>query len=158
MTSIKLQRAYALCNLAGMPVTRNAIQQELDSEAETLAWLTSKQLAAVIRLVQHNYHKGRATTGAEVVDGDALWIGAGVDKLIPLDALRALSVEKNSEVERIPYTGGYVHLSDIIDSETGKRLDRQEVQYRIDDNDPRPMHREQHWSVTRYRLDYQERI
>ena len=95
MTSIKLQRAYALCNLDKMSVTRKAIQQELDTEAEMLHDLTARQLAAVIRLIERNYHKGRAATNAEIVDGDALWIGSDINKLIPLAALRALVIAEN---------------------------------------------------------------
>ena len=93
MTDIKINRAKKLASIHGMPVTARAVMAALNTEVEALAGCTSKQLAAFMRIIQSQYHTGRASCGAEIIDGDAVWVAAGVDKLVPLDALRAMTIE-----------------------------------------------------------------
>lgn len=93
MANIKLQRAQRLAGIAGMPVTSAAVMAALNTEAAALVNCTSKQLGAVLRLIQSQFNAGRASTGAEIIDGDCVWIGAGVNKLIPLTQLRSLTVD-----------------------------------------------------------------
>ena len=87
MRSTKLQRALRLTSFNGMPQTRRQILAAYDTEIEALQGLTSNQIGAVLRLIHAQYHRGRASTQAEVVD-DAVWVGAGVDKLFTLSQLK----------------------------------------------------------------------
>jgi hypothetical protein len=61
-----------------------------DTLAESL---TAKQLGEIGALLYKAYKKGEHKTDAEATGGD-LWIGYGVDKCLPLDALRAITVEE----------------------------------------------------------------
>jgi hypothetical protein len=76
MTKIKIQRAQRLAGITGMPVTTEAVIAALNTEALALADCSSKQIGAVLRLIQTQYHAGRKSAGAEVIDGDAIWIEA----------------------------------------------------------------------------------
>jgi hypothetical protein len=95
MTPNKLNRAFVLAGVT-MPTVRTHIERTLATQAATLADLTSKQLAGVIKLANAAYHDGRSSTLASVVD-DAVWIGGGVDKLLPLAALKAIDIAEHIE-------------------------------------------------------------
>ena len=61
------------------------------TQTAVLASMSAKQLTAVISAAHAGYHDGRASKGdVEIIDGDALWIGAGIDKLIEFETLRAI--------------------------------------------------------------------
>ena len=60
---------------ATIKAIRAQIPQELFIE------LTGRQLGLVMRAVNQAYHNGRASTGAEMVDNDAVWIN-GKNKLV----------------------------------------------------------------------------
>lgn len=95
MTPRKLNRAFALAGIT-MPSVRAHIERNLGSVADDLQGATTKQLAAVIVIHHVAYTQGRADCGASIVD-DAVWIGAGVDRLIPLGALRKIEVTHSTE-------------------------------------------------------------
>lgn len=91
MTPRKLAKAFILAGIPQGPATRAHILRNIEAAApaDVLARMTSAQLAALIGSSNHSYHEGRRSTGdVEVVDGDAVWIGLGVDRLIPLSDLR----------------------------------------------------------------------
>lgn len=98
MTPLKLNRAFALAGIT-MPSVRAHIMVNLAAVTVDLQDATAKQLAAVISLHHTAYNQGRASSGASITD-DAVWIGAGVDKLVPLDALRKLEI--THAIEPIP--------------------------------------------------------
>lgn len=97
----KLIKAQKIAGVYGMTATSDHILRHIDKAIgiNVIDNLTSKQIADLINLASYCYHQGRASTQAEVIDGDAVWIGAGVDKLIPLAALRAIKSD-----DRIEYT------------------------------------------------------
>lgn len=95
MTPRKLNRAFALAGIT-MPTVRAHIERNLAAVAVDLQETTARQLAAVIALHHTAYTQGRASCAAEVVD-DAVWIGLGVDKLVPLDALRKPEITHGTE-------------------------------------------------------------
>jgi hypothetical protein len=158
LSQLKIRRALALNNCGNMPVTANAIVDATAQEANVLAALTSKQLAAVMRLVETNYHKGRASTGAEVIDGDAVWVSS-IGKMIPLAALRSITITKDHEIIRTPYDGRYSYqVKDANDG--GRYADPARAYYLAQDGgDISHLYTEQRWDTTTYRMpDYQERV
>ena len=98
MTPNKINRAFALAGIA-MPTVRAHITRTLEAQRASMEGLTAKQLSAVIQTVRAAYHEGRASTRAQVVD-DCIWVGDGVDKLLPLAALKAIEV--NEQIEIVP--------------------------------------------------------
>lgn len=46
--------------------------------------LTGRQLGFVMKAVNNAYHRGRVSTGAEMVDTNAVWI-ASLDRILDLD-------------------------------------------------------------------------
>ncbi len=94
MTPLRINRAFEDSGL-NTPQSRAHIYTTLNSQRYALEELTTKQLSAVITLIHRAYHEGRASTGSAIEDGDSVWIGAGVDKLIPLEALRTITIDKS---------------------------------------------------------------
>lgn len=78
MTPLKINRAFGIAGIS-MPSVRAHIERNMSALREQLGGLTSAQLAAVIDLHNTAYHQGRASTGAECLDGnpaDGLyWLG-----------------------------------------------------------------------------------
>ena len=107
MTPNKINRAFALAGIA-MPTVRAQITQTLEAQRTSLEGLTAKQLAAVIQTVGAAYHEGRASTRAEVAD-DCIWVGGGVDKLLPLAALKAIQVNEQIEIVPGDPSGDWLH-------------------------------------------------
>ena len=95
MTPRKLNRAFALAGIT-MPTVRDHIERNLAAVTAYLQGVTAKQLAAVITLHHTAYRQGSASCGATVAD-DAVWIGAGIDKLVPLAALRKLEITRTTQ-------------------------------------------------------------
>lgn len=89
----KLSKALSVTGISGMTHTQNHIMRHIDGAVgiDALTKLTSKQIADLINLARYCYHAGRKDCGAEVIDGDAVWVDA-IGKLIPLDTLRALDI------------------------------------------------------------------
>lgn len=63
------------------PVTLNAVQSLVPDEL----WgeLTGRQLGIVMTAINNAYHKGRASTGAEVVDDHGVWV-AHLGKIVEI--------------------------------------------------------------------------
>lgn len=113
MSHIKYERAFALAYQQGIhsgTETRKHIWQNVTDQvpADVLTSLSSKQLAAMIVLASKSYHAGRASCKASVED-DCVYIGAGVDKLIPLAALKKIKEETTHMVIKIPHKAGYAY-------------------------------------------------
>ena len=87
MTPTKLNKAFALSRFGDSPSVRQHIEQTLQQQSNTLAALTSRQLAAVIQIHHTAYKQGRASCGAELTGDGAVWIGGDVQRLIDLDRL-----------------------------------------------------------------------
>jgi len=98
MTPLKLNKAFTLAGIT-MPGVRAHIERNLTAATGGLEGCTAKQLAVVIGIHHTAYMQGRASCAADVQD-DAVWIGSGVDKLIPLEALKKIKITKS--VEPIP--------------------------------------------------------
>lgn len=153
LTQLKVKRALAI-NGTSLLVTASAIVDASAQEADALSGLTSKQLAAVMRLVEANFRKGRESTGAEVVDG-AVWVDA-IGKLLPLSMLDTIEVSKEVEYIRTPYNG---RVSQQV-KEGGRYADPARA-YKLakEGGDVSHLYTEQRWDKTIYRMpDYQERI
>lgn len=69
---IKLKRAIRLSNVHPGPVTVDAIMNQIPDRLS--AQLSSGDLALVIKAVDAAYHNGKAASGAEMVDDNAVWI------------------------------------------------------------------------------------
>lgn len=158
LTQLKINRALNINGIKNMPVTASAIIDATSQEADVLSSLTSKQLAAVMRLVESNYHKGRKSTGAEVIDGDAVWIDS-INKLLPLAALRTIDVIKDFEIIRTNYDGRYSqHVKDA--NNNGRYVDSGRA-YNIakDGGDISHLYTEQRWDTTTCHMpDFIERF
>ncbi|CBA14782.1 hypothetical protein [Xanthomonas albilineans] len=94
----KQSAAFAAAGVHNMPRTRSHIWTNVVASVPeaVLSSMTSRQLAAVIAAAHKSYHDGRATNQAEVID-DAIWIGAGVDRLLPLAALKSITEDHSRE-------------------------------------------------------------
>ena len=57
--------------------------------ADLVARLTGAELGQVASLLYEVYNKGKASAQASVED-DCVWVGAGVDRLVPLTVIRDL--------------------------------------------------------------------
>lgn len=156
MTPRKLNRAFAIAGIT-MTATRAHIERQIEPQREMLAGLTSRQLAGVIRAAVAIYHEGRASCAAQVVD-DAVWIGSGVDKLLPLAALRAIVIDERVESVRKPYTGyTYPHAASIRDALTEKFVDRAEFMHYRSAGVARDYYYDESSHITHMQLDYTER-
>lgn len=98
MTSKKLDRAYALAGIPDMPMVRAHILKNITSvdNAGMLETMTSRQLSLVIAAVNKSWHSGRASCGASIED-DCVWVGNGVDKLLPLEILKQIAISEKYE-------------------------------------------------------------
>lgn len=77
--------------------TLDAILSQIPAELQQR--LTGKELGQVMSAVNTSYHNAKAACGAEVVD-DCVWVE---NKLIPLAAIKAITIDKKTEtVERRP--------------------------------------------------------
>lgn len=105
----KQSAAFALACIPDMPQTRRHIWANVTAAvpASALSSMTARQIGAVIAAAHRSYCDGRARNDAEVVD-DAVWIGAGVDRLIPLAALKTVTTARTDSVThyRMDYTEG----------------------------------------------------
>lgn len=139
MTPRKINRAFVLAGIPDMRMTRRHILDNVTSAApaDVLSTLTARQLAAVILVANASYHDGRASKGdVELCDGSAVWVGLGVQKLIPLQALAALAESKVSRVEDVEITTISAH-SNKRSVSTAKR-ERHYTRYSLQYDEPRP--------------------
>jgi hypothetical protein len=79
--NIKLNKAIK--NYTGFKGDRtiNSVIKQIPDEL--LKQLTSKQLALVMQVINTAYQNGRASTGAEKIDTDCIWV-SGIEKLIEI--------------------------------------------------------------------------
>ena len=56
---------------------------------ELIARCTGRELGLIAGLVYEQYNKGKASCKASIED-DCVWVGAGIDRLVPLDVIRKL--------------------------------------------------------------------
>lgn len=66
--------------------TLEAIMDKIPVE---LKHLSGKELGLVANAINESYHSGKAACGAEIVDGDAIWINK-LNKLVELDKIAEL--------------------------------------------------------------------
>lgn len=92
MTPLKRRRAFAEQGLLSAP--KFLLEDLIDSQADRLRKLTSKQLAAVIKILDNAYSKGIDSLGDIRWIGDSLYIGYGVDKAFTLSELDQISGRK----------------------------------------------------------------
>lgn len=89
----KVELAFRLAGIS-MPAVKAAIQESLREMGAVLGTMTTRQIASVIGALHREYHKGRASCDASVEHlDDVLWVGAGINKLICLDTIRALPAD-----------------------------------------------------------------
>ena len=101
MTPLKINRAFNYAGVPDMPMTRRHIMRNIQEHTDpaVLATLTAKQLAALITAANTSCHDGRASKGdVELCDGDAVWIGLNVQKMIPLEDLRSMQTDRVQSV------------------------------------------------------------
>ena len=93
----KQSAAFAAAGIPAMPQTRANIWRNVTAAvpAAVLSGMTARQIAGVIAAAHRSFCDGRAHNAAEVID-DAVWIGAGVDRLVPLAAIRAIKEHRST--------------------------------------------------------------
>jgi predicted GH43/DUF377 family glycosyl hydrolase len=77
--SVKIRRAIKMANVFKGTSTIAAIMEQVPEQL--INNLSSKDLAVVIEAINKAYHKGRVSTGAEMIDTNCVWIN-GLDKMI----------------------------------------------------------------------------
>jgi hypothetical protein len=72
MTAIKMTRAWQIAGIPAMPTVRAHIERQAAqaATAEVLDSMTSRQLGALLKALHLAYHDGRASTGAQCLDGN----------------------------------------------------------------------------------------
>ncbi|MDR2837763.1 MAG: hypothetical protein LBV49_04220 [Azonexus sp.] len=96
MVSDRKQRAaFSVAGIRNMPMVRQHIWANVTAAVsmDVLASMTSRQIGAVIAAAHRSYHNGRASTGAEITDCGAIWIGGDINRLIDLDDIRGLPAQ-----------------------------------------------------------------
>ena len=84
----KYDRMMAAYNGHHGPATIASVLAEIPQELKDK--LTGRQLGLVMSAVNQSYHHGKASCGAQIVDGDAIWI----DKLVGLYKLEDVKTLK----------------------------------------------------------------
>lgn len=72
--NIKLKRAVEQANIFKGQSTVSAIKEQLPEEL--IDKLNSKELALVLEAINKAYHHGRASTGAEMIDSNCVYINS----------------------------------------------------------------------------------
>lgn len=85
--SVKLNRVHANATWHKGPVTHAAVMAQVPQEV--IDECPARIITAVADAINKAYHAGRASCGAEVIDGDAIWINA-LDGLYEFDDIRTL--------------------------------------------------------------------
>lgn len=73
------------------PVTVDAVLAQIPTELQKQ--LTGKQLGMVMNCVNAAYHNGKAACGAEIIDGDAIWINQ-LNALVEISDIKAMLAAK----------------------------------------------------------------
>lgn len=90
------------------------------------ARLTRAEWEVVVSTVTARYHAGRAACRGELSDRDSVWIGAGVNRLIPLDAIRAILVYR-TELAEFKSVHGIAHPDGEYFDRKGNAVDTDTV-------------------------------
>jgi hypothetical protein len=101
--SIKLNRAIRNANVFKGSVTVDAIMKQIPEQL--INNLSSKDLAVVIEAVNKAYHNGRASTGAEMIDTNCVWIN-NINRLVDIscvDGKYSAKVAPTSEEQNAIY-------------------------------------------------------
>lgn len=85
--SIKMAKARKLYN--GFKGYSSLAAVENQIPAELIPQLTAQQLALVMDAINAAYQRGRASTGAEMVDTDCVWIN-GINRMIEWEEVGAV--------------------------------------------------------------------
>ena len=84
-----LKRKNMMAAYTGFRGTQTLTAVLAQLPADLTARLTGAELGQVAGLLYEVYNKGRSSTQASIED-DCVWVGAGVDRLVPLTIIRAL--------------------------------------------------------------------
>lgn len=89
--SLKINRAFTKAGISNMPVARNAILHNLKQTGIDTAKMSSTELSHILKALHFAYYQGKSVCDAEyLADMDAVWIGGGVQRLLPVGALKAI--------------------------------------------------------------------
>ena len=80
--SIKISRALNRANIHHGPVTESAILSAIP--AELIDELPSRLITKVIEALNTHWHNARASTGAEKIDSNCVWV-SGLNRSIEWD-------------------------------------------------------------------------
>lgn len=101
--SIKITRAIkAYDGFKGQQTLSEVLAQVPD---ELIQALTGKQIGQVMSAIDKAYHNGRASTGAEMIDNNCVWVNS-IDRMIEWEEVGA-EFEWQSE----PYMSGTRHFA-----------------------------------------------
>lgn len=116
MTNTKYRRAFAeYIRLGGFGGNQTSKLVFAQIAPELQHALTGKQIGAIAAALYKAYIKGQSSRDVDDSAGDALWIGYGVDKLIPLQALRSINIAERHE-PNIPSIKAKVYTMDYAES------------------------------------------
>lgn len=98
MNSLKIKRAFEKAQIPNMPMVRRHILENLEKVGADLDKLTSTELGYIIKALDVGYKDAKGRQEADyMADMGAVWIGGDVQKLIPIDALKAIEIKKGKE-------------------------------------------------------------
>lgn len=91
----KIARAESESGLSTYPSTCEDVFSKIPEKLSKK--LSAGQLAVVAKLIDESYHAGRVAAGAEVIDGDYVWVDL-LQRGFNLDDLRKLPVDATHTV------------------------------------------------------------
>lgn len=118
--SIKIDRAFEKAEIPDMPMVRRHILENLRKVGADLDKLTSTEIGFIIKGLNIGYHDAKNRQEADLMsDMDCVWVGADVQKLIPLEVLRQMAI---TDVKKeIDVTVTKVSLDGTRDTDVEKR-------------------------------------
>ena len=91
--SIKIDRAFEKAGILNMPMVRRHILYNLRKVGADLDKLTSTEIGFIIKGLHIGFHDAKNRQEADLMsDMDCVWVGADVQKLIPLEVLRQMTI------------------------------------------------------------------
>ena len=99
--SIKIDRAFEKAGIPDMPMVRRHILDNLSKVEANLDKLTSTEIGFIIKGLNIGFHDAKNRQEADLMsDMDCVWVGADVQKLIPLEVLRQMTImDGKKEIE-----------------------------------------------------------
>ena len=100
--SLKIERAFTKAGIPEMPMVRRHILANLRKVEADLDCLTSTEIAYIIKGLNIGYHDAKGNQKADyMADMDCVWIGGEVEKLLPIEVLKAITItETKTPVKR----------------------------------------------------------